>query len=707
MNIFKLLLFCALFFFHASPAYPLEERTGSSMTATMTGHPFYPLNDRAAAMLHANGFAVVPGKSLQSMEEVYAALRAENIPILVTTDSILHFTHRIFDQLFHQVETNQVINDLRELTEIMLRRSLQDYEAAGNDGIRQAQRANVLYFGVAARLLDLESESSLELVPALAPLVGQEIELILAGRGFAQSPVLGYLEDYSQYAPRGRYTQNEALRSYFLAMTWYGRIGFYAGPIGSLGVTEDLARRLTRQALLMVRALHQPDAETGPGLAAWERINATIGLFIGPADDLDIHDYRKAAVKVFGGLPDDDDLADDSRLEIFMGEILRARPPGILSTLGLDAEQDPNRGPDPARALRFLGQRFTPDAWVLQQLVYPRVLDYTGASRPFTLVMSQRGPIRGLPRGLDVMATLGSDLAARIIRAEGDGEYVGFDEQLRMLQNAFNRQGSEWPFALYGDRLRCVTPLLGPVPGNAPRFMHSDAWAKKSLNAALGAWAELRHDAILYVKQSYTEMGTGLPRPVQRTFGHVEPYPEFYEQVRDLVDKVRTDAALHGAISREAHGKLDAFAGLLAVLSEAAEKELAGEALRPDEYETIWMIGALLESAASFPAPEGEHESTRTGQGAAIIADVHTDPNSGQVLQVGVGRPCVMYVRMVRDGQERIAAGPVYSYYEFKQPMAERLTNEQWREMLQRGQVPPPQDWSGSFIAQQEAARRE
>lgn len=651
-------------------------------------------------MLHANGFAVVPGAALQGMGEVYAALRAENIPILVTTDSILHFTHRIFDQLLHLAETDQVIGDLKELTGIMLRRSLQDYEAAGYDGIRQALRANVLYFWVAARLLGLEPEVTLELEPALAPLVGQEIELILAGRGFASSPVLGYLEDYSQYAPRGRYTQSEALRSYFLAMTWYGRIGFYAGPIGSLGVTEDLARRLTRQALLMVRALHQPDAETDPVLAVWERINATIGLFIGPADDLDIHDYRKAAVKVFGGLPDDDDLADDSRLEIFMEEIQQARPPGILSTLGLDAEQDPNRGPGPARALRFLGQRFTPDAWVLQQLVYPRVLDYTGASRPFTLVMSQRGPIRGLPRGLDVMAALGSDLAVRIIRAEGDGDYVGFDEQLRMLQNAFSRQGSEWPSALYWDRLRCVTPLLGPVPNNAPGFMRSDAWAKKSLNAALGAWAELRHDSILYAKQSYTEMGTGLPRPVQRTFGHVEPYPEFYERVRGLVDNVRNNPGLHGLFSQEIQDKFDEFAGLLAVLTAAAEKELAGEALRPEEYETIWMIGSLLESAASFPAPEGEHESTRAVQGAAIVADVHTDPNSGQVLQVGVGRPFVMYVSLVREGQERIAAGPVYSYYEFKQPMAHRLTNEQWREMLQRGQVPPMQDWSNVFIVQ-------
>ncbi len=79
------------------------------------------------------------------------------------------------------------------------------------------------------------------------------------------------------------------------------------------------------------------------------------------------------------------------------------------------------------------------------------------------------------------------------------------------------------------------------------------------------------------------------------------------------------------------------------------------------------------------------------------MADVHTDQNSRQVLEEGVG-----YVRLivvaykVPDGRVLVGAGPVMSYYEFKQPMAERLTDEAWREML--GSDPPENpEWVPKF----------
>ena len=34
--------------------------------------------------------------------------------------------------------------------------------------------------------------------------------------------------------------------------------------------------------------------------------------------------------------------------------------------------------------------------------------------------------------------------------------------------------------------------------------MQTTAWQDKELNITLASWAELRHDTILYVKQSYT-----------------------------------------------------------------------------------------------------------------------------------------------------------------------------------------------------------
>jgi hypothetical protein len=76
---------------------------------------------------------------------------------------------------------------------------------------------------------------------------------------------------------------------------------------------------------------------------------------------------------------------------------------------------------------------------------------------------------------------------------------------------------------------------------------------------------------------------------------------------------------------------------------------------------------------------------------------VHTDTNTNQVLEEATG-----YVRLIvvayrqPDGSVVLGAGPVFSYYEFKQPMSQRLTDEAWREKLAED---PPDDpeWVDSF----------
>ena len=48
------------------------------------------------------------------------------------------------------------------------------------------------------------------------------------------------------------------------------------------------------------------------------------------------------------------------------------------------------------------------------------------------------------------------------------------------------------------------------------------------------------------------------------------------------------------------------------------------------------------------------------------------------------------------EGHILIGVGPAFSYYEFKQPMENRLTDETWREMLNT-QHPPEPEWTKSF----------
>ena len=54
----------------------------------------------------------------------------------------------------------------------------------------------------------------------------------------------------------------------------------------------------------------------------------------------------------------------------------------------------------------------------------------------------------------------------------------------------------------------------------------------------------------------------------------------------------------------------------------------------------------------------------------AVVADVHTDSNSQQALEEGVGDAFPIYVLVPVEGKLTLTKGGVFSYYEFTVPLA-------------------------------------
>jgi len=94
---------------------------------------------------------------------------------------------------------------------------------------------------------------------------------------------------------------------------------------------------------------------------------------------------------------------------------------------------------------------------------------------------------------------------------------------------------------------------------------------------------------------------------------------------------------------------------------------------------------------------DGEIEAE--GKETTIVADVHTDTNEpAEVLEEGVGYvDLILVAYKVPDGRTIIGAGPTLSYYEFKQPINNRLTDEAWKQMLKSGKPPLRPAWTSSF----------
>jgi len=175
--------------------------------------------------------------------------------------------------------------------------------------------------------------------------------------------------------------------------------------------------------------------------------------------------------------------------------------------------------------------------------------------------------------------------------------------------------------------------------------------------------------------------------------GYVEPVPEFYSRMLSLTTMTREGLSGLNALSDAEKSRLESLERLLDRLVSISTDELAGRELSEDDYAFIRNFGEELDSIVTGVEAQGK-ETT-------LVADVHTDANSGLVLEEGVGYVDLALVAYKLPGGGFIlGAGPTLSYYEFKQPMSDRLTDEQWKETLEQGKQPSRPDWVDSFYGE-------
>ena len=129
-----------------------------------------------------------------------------------------------------------------------------------------------------------------------------------------------------------------------------------------------------------------------------------------------------------------------------------------------------------------------------------------------------------------------------------------------------------------------------------------------------------------------------------------------------------------------------------------SEKELQGIPLNETEYYTMKTIGRVLSNLEGFGTAGGRAE---------LVVDVHTDTINGKVLQEATGKPMLILVAVPdENGIPFLARGAMYSYYEFAQPMSDRLTDEQWWGMIEDDSLPPMPWWVSSFVLGGEVSNR-
>ena len=642
-------------------------------------------------MLTQNGFIISDRFTTPSVADFYEHYRDMKQPIYITTDSVLHLYHILFDKILAEAEEKNFAPYLNAMFAYNIVELDKLLAGAQTDGAKDAINLAKNYTLVAQALLNGSNGNS--------PLVSSEIKLISAHAGFAPSPLFSYKEDYSQYVPRGHYTHSETLKNYFKCMMYLGRMTFLAKGFEKPGddaiVDIATAKKQTLAAVILADTLRKY-----PKIAQYNTIYDFTSFFVGYSDDLTPNEYNNAIANVIGTDGNIFSITSEETFRKLQFNILKLDPPAIYSGTGniVTFDLDVLSGiPKPevlqkallsTMGMRLMGQRFVIDSYMTGQLVTPTIGSFLGTGNPFS-----GKPYRIMPTALDIMSILGSDSAGTLLTNGQLNKYKNYAETAAKIKGQLNAlSDADWNKNLYMGWLHSLKALFAKSGEGHQPFQRTNAWENRQLLSALGSWTALRHDTILYVKQSYTmKLGSAAPPKPPKTMAFVEGEPEFWARLLTLHQTMQRGLATYGLnLHYEITDRLNWMDGLLKNVLDVSIAQLENKPLTPAQT-------SYLENIADFiNGIQGKVFKETTTQ---IVADVHTDTNTKSVLEEGTGSMMTMIVAISNpDGSISLAYGPVYSYYEFKQPMNNRLTDEKWRVML-KNNAPAMPEWIKEMIS--------
>lgn len=638
------------------------------------------------AKLGKNGFVISEKKHFPTFVYGYESVYAQDLPLYVSADSIMYAVHRSYDSILKALEYASLIPELHDLLQSMRDKLSQ----GGAKALGSEARADAdLYLAVAHALL---------MDRATTPVAGGDqakINALVAGamahEGVSDVKLFGSTRhmDFSQFEPRGHYTDSQELERYFRAMMWLGRVDFRF-----IETQEDGTQVFQRRQLEGAYVLQE--LAKGDSLARHTRIDSAIRAFVGESDYM--------TLPQLGSLLQDLGLADASGLarlsDTQIATVIKEKGYGSQRISSHVMINGLGKGTLPlSSSFAFFGQRYVVDSHVFSNVVYDRV---------------KGGEVRRMmPNPLDVgFAALGNDQAGMLLNSEMQKyDYAGDLHMMRVLVDAHPQEF--WEDNLYN---RWLVSLRELSPGNTlantmglPKIAQTEAWGRRLLNTQLASWAELRHDTILYAKQSYTG-GASCQFPT----AYVDPYPAFYARVAEFAEHgVKMAAGLDFSktpqLATQVPNYFQTLRDVATMLGEMAQNERDGVPLTQAHLDFINQAVVVQLGCGDPTGSSGWYRQLFFDDYDSVhedptIADVHTQPTDevgnpvGRVLHVGTGLPRLMVVTADPCGTPQAYVGVASAYFEQVTENFQRKTDEEWRQDLQSA-TPADVPWMSDLVS--------
>ncbi|MGE4489293.1 MAG: DUF3160 domain-containing protein [Kiritimatiellales bacterium] len=605
----------------------------------------------------------------ESYRQIFEAYQENNAhPFFITSDSLLNAYHVLYEESIRRMEL-QLAAKGPEILSVMLKNiEPLDKQLKGNSKLASAAKHRAkLVLGIGLRLMDENFRFGDK---TLDPLLNDEVKRIEKASGIFRPDWLGdspvQTLDYSRYQPRGFYTQTESLTRYFRAVAWLQSIPF------RLNSDEEFL-----SILMMSNSLYRKHFSNRAEQEHYTRFFDAHSLFIGLQDDWSL--VTQIDLERYGNGDFTWNLTGEwfnKRIRERYLESYANRP--LINDQIIDNAIGPN--------YRIISAYRTPAS-----VLFQRTTDIRQFNRPY-------------PTGLEVATALGSDFVRQTLKDPQKEKLLKTIDSSRQYfqstisQRVFGVSQSSFGKSLYFQYLETLQLLLDKPEPDAPDFMFKPAWEIKSCNTVLGGWAQLRSTWILHSKQTALCLGIHNMPP-----GFVEPDPEFFGQMAELVRNTRETLDRSGAFDYSDEQKSKAFSfsqieqdfdveSLWEQLDDAcrqlqiiAHKQLRGAEFNPMETRFIKGYGKTLKQIMLHFDDIPAHDN------APRIGDVFSNPNSGGYLHVGIGRPQKLYVLYPWKGNDVLCEGAVMPYFELVRD--ERLSRDQWKDLLDSDEKPTCPQW--------------
>jgi hypothetical protein len=657
-------------------------------------------------LLKNNFFMVSERLKSNSWADAFINIYNNDLPLFISSDFVLGTLHNSYDAILQTLEWQFLEPNLIELLDAMYAAYPALYSKYSSDGrLDEALEDVDLYVSVARTLIHEQ-----DFVPqSHGPAKFNDIMEKIAAEQMVSTTLFTEVRprklDFSQFTPRGHYNKEIytpggtiTLERYFRTMMWLGRIDFLltAPPENPWEPdwTDNELRRMQLGAILLNELLNSSGKRDN-----LDKHEQVITFLVGPDDNMTPVELGGLTNRM---LSSPADLFSPAIFASFMDSLNASDDYGqkIMSNFFYVDPYSSDPGQLPV-SFKLLGQKFLIDSYVLSEVVYDRI------------IVDNQKIYRGLPDPLDVMAVMGNEDAIFLLVDElEEYKYAYKVSSLKYLVDAYDEDF--WEQSLYNTWMAAIRELNPPASSASfPYFMQTTAWHQEKLNTQLTSWAELRHDNILYGKQSYTG-GTACSYP----YTYIEPYPDFYARLQLFAENAAAFLAevFDGEDFQSKTLIIDyytRYAEIMGIFEEIARKELAGAAINEAEITFLkTMINAYM---ASGPWITGWFTDFFFDINKGLtqdfaVADVHTQPTDqfgnvvGYVMHVGNGfiNNGVFLASNPTNPEQLMAfAGPVSSFHYEVTGNFKRLTDQEWEEKFMWGDgvdLPERPDWVWNYL---------